>query len=254
MMKLINWKNMRKNKALGFYLNYIMVLFVVLSMAMFVNAKNGTTKVFHSIEDIHNTAKKFLEQHTHADPTDTEISLGKIDPRIKFIQCEKKLEAFFPQNTKKIGKITIGISCNGTIKWKLFIAARIERYENVWITKRSLSKSDTINLEDLVQQRVRVNSLRKSPMKNTQLIENTTPKRRIPAGSIIYESAICMVCSGDKVNVLANNSLINISIKGIALADAKLGESVKIRNTQSKRIFTAIVIGKHQLNVKLAKI
>lgn len=252
-MQLIEKKNMIKNKGLGFYMNSISSLFIVLVILNPVQAKNKVAKSFHPIENIYNTAKIFLEKHSNADPTDTEVSLGKIDPRIKFTQCDTKLAAFFPQGVKKIGKMTVGVRCNGKVKWKLFIAAKIERYETVWIAKHSLATNDTINQKDLSQQRVRIDSLRQSPMKDIHLIRGTSPKKRIRAGSIIYQDAICMVCHGDKVSIVANNSFINVSVEGVALGDAKLGENVKIRNLQSKRIFTAIVIGKRQLSVKLAK-
>ncbi len=125
-------------------------------------------------------------------------------------------------------------------------------FDTVWTTKRNLSKHDVIQTQDLIKQRVRVDNLRKLPIKDINLIINTSPKKRILTNGVIYQDDICMVCRGDKVVVTAGNQFFTITAEGIALNDAKLGESVAIKNTRSKQVFTAIVTDRNELNVKLS--
>ena len=70
--------------------------------------------------------------------------------------------------------------------------------------------------------------------------------------SIIFEDSICLVCRGDSVQITAKSDFLNINLEGIALADANIGEMTLVRNKQSKRSFSAKVIGKDRLEVKLA--
>ncbi len=83
---------------------------------------------------------------------------------------------------------------------------------------------------------------------------NTSPKRNIRAGSVIFEDSICMVCRGDIVQVSAKNQFLAINLQGVALADATIGENTKVRNLQSKRSFNARVVGKNQLEVSLTAV
>jgi hypothetical protein len=61
-----------------------------------------------------------------------------------------------------------------------------------------------------------------------------------------------MVRKGDKVAVTAQNEFMSIQVDGIALANARLGETTQIKNSQSKKIFGATVTGKNQLSITLS--
>ena len=92
-----------------------------------------------SIEEIRQTAKIFLEEkQPSADNPNIETSLGNIDPRIKLVECDGQLEAFFPQSARTRGKTTVGVRCLGTVAWKLFISANIQEFQDVWVATRNL--------------------------------------------------------------------------------------------------------------------
>lgn len=258
-MQLTLIKKHRKNKNLCRFSYLLAVL--LCNFCCNPLLKSNPAKETHSIEDIRSTAKQFLLQHALAgqsnettddiENTELQVKIGRIDPRIRLNQCDVPLEAFFPQYAKTSGKVTLGVRCNGSVAWKIFVSATVKHYQQVWVAARNLSKNDLLTKSDVLQKKLVLNDGRRMPLQDLSLIVGTSPKRNMRAGSVIYQDSLCLVCRGNKVSVNAKNSFINISADGVALADAILGESVQIKNSQSKKIFTAIVIGRNQLSVEL---
>ncbi|TQV84876.1 flagellar basal body P-ring formation chaperone FlgA [Aliikangiella coralliicola] len=228
---------------------FLMILLLIISLPL--TAKNAEN--YQSLEEIRQAAKKFLEEkQPSADIASTEITVGHIDPRTRLQLCDNGLVAFLPSGSRLKGKTTVGVRCNGKQSWKLFLSAKIERYQHVWVTTRNLRPSDILTKSDLTRQRVLTTNMRKIPVEDIALIMNTSPKRSMRSGSVIFQDSVCMVCKGQKVSVSANSQFITINVDGMALNDAALGETAQVRNSKSKRIFGAIVTGKNQLSVNLA--
>ena len=210
-------------------------------------------RAFETSENIQQTAKIFLEELTvAADNPAIEVKVNNIDPRLKLRQCDIKLKAYLPPGSKHRGKTTVAVRCDVPVAWKVFVSASIHEFAEVIVANRSLSRKSVIAEQDIVKKRVNISSLRKQPIMTKSQVLGSTPKRYIRAGSIIFEDSICMVCRGDSVNISAKSEFFSLNLKGLALADAAIGETTLVRNTQSKRSFSAKVIGRNQLEVSLS--
>ncbi|MDH5432585.1 MAG: flagellar basal body P-ring formation chaperone FlgA [Gammaproteobacteria bacterium] len=191
------------------------------------------------------------------------IAVGKVDSRLKLAKCPVALNVFLPQGFKNFGKTTVAVKCevSGNLSktdklkshnWTVYVPANIEIYQMVWVTKRYVSKKESISRADIEQKRILKNRHRIAPVTKLEQLLNASPKSGLRAGQIIYPNNICLVCRGDQVNVSAGNQYFSVFVEGVALNNAIIGENVKIRNSQSNRIFTAIVTGKNELYVRLS--
>ncbi len=229
-------------------------LVIIASSILFTNLAmaNGATQ-YENLDNIRNTAKVFLEEMTNsADTSDVELSVGRLDPRLKLKKCEQPLFAFLPQGSKSYGKINIGVRCNGPVPWKIFLSATKYHFQTVVIASNSLAKGKLISQQDLSYKRVQVNNFRKQPAIDNSQVVMTSARRFIRAGSIIYMNNICMICKGHKVNVSAGSKYFSINLEAEALADASIGETVRLRNFKSRRLFDGTVIGRNKAQVLLA--
>ena len=225
---------------------------ISLFLVCIISNTQAATSV-QAIEEIRQTAKIFLEEkQSSADNPNIEITLGNIDPRMKLVKCDGELQAFFPQSARTKGKTTVGVKCIGTVAWKLFISANIQEFQDVWVSTRNLSTNEIISANDIKLTRMLVSGMRKAPIEDLKQILNTSPRRSIRSGSIIFNDSVCLVCRGEKVSVIAQNNYMSIRVDGIALSNASLGETTQIRNSKSKRIFGAKVTGKSQLSVHIS--
>lgn len=231
-----------------------------LSLAVLVNvlvsfANAQSTAVFEPTENIRLAAKIFLEEITNAaDNPSISVNIGKLDPRLQLRQCNDHLQAFMPASSKPTGRVMVGISCSSPVLWKIFISATVDEFIEVVVARSNIAKKSLISEQDIEIKRVNSAKLRKQPATTKEQVINTSPKRFLRAGAVIFEDGICMVCRGDTVQISARNKYLAINLQGIALADATIGESTKVRNLQSKRSFNAKVVGKNQLEVTLAAV
>ncbi len=227
-------------------------------MAVFVNmmASHASAEQiiqFEPSENIRHAAKKFLEEMTNAaDNPSITINVNQLDQRLRLRHCVNKLHTSLPAGSKSDGRMTVAVSCNLPVSWKVLISATVYKFADVIVAKNNIAKKSIISEQDIEVKRVNISTLRKEPVQNKAQVVDTSPKRFLKAGSVIFKDSICMVCRGDIVQISAKNQFFAINLQGIALADATMGESTKVRNTQSKRSFSARVIGKDQLEVILA--
>ncbi|MCW8878745.1 MAG: flagellar basal body P-ring formation chaperone FlgA [Kangiellaceae bacterium] len=253
-MKNFNQINLQANfiRAGQRQLGLFLVVLLIASNTNLTFAKDLSR--FQPVESIVQAAKIFLEEKQHpADKDSIRIIVSNIDPRTRLTVCDRPLEAFLAPGMKLVGKTTVGVMCPGQKQWKIYVPAKVEKYVNVWVANRNLSTSDIISKADMRKRSISIDRLRKSPMENSAALLNTSPKRVMREGSVFFQDSVCMVCRGQKVNVSAVNEYLTIFVEGVALSDAILGETVQIRNSQSKRVFGAIVTGKDQLSVKLTE-
>lgn len=207
---------------------------------------------YENLANIRKTAKIFLEEMTlSADSKDVELNIGQIDPRLKLKLCDQPLIAFLPNGSKQYGKLSVGIRCNGPVAWKIYLSATVYKFQTVVFANNSLAKGQPISKHDLGYKRIRISNIRKKPVLDANKVIMTSPRRFIRAGSIIYTNSICMICKGSKVNVSAGGQYFSINMEAEALVDASVGDTVRLRNSKSRRIFSGTVIGRNKAKVLL---
>ncbi|WP_196137284.1 flagellar basal body P-ring formation chaperone FlgA [Aliikangiella sp. G2MR2-5] len=232
----------------------ILLIYLCLSSpSVFATQQIRVKQDHQSLAKVQQAARIFLEEKQHsADNQSSRVSVDSIDPRTRLAACDEKLQVFLSPGSKLIGKTTVGVKCPGSRQWKIYLSAKVEVMQQVWVTTRQMQKDDVFGKSDLIKQLISIENFRVKPEIQIEKILGTSPKRNLRAGSVVLSNSICMVCRGEKVNVSARSDFLAINVEGIALSDATLGESVQVRNSQSKRVFDAIVTGKNQLSVKIA--
>jgi flagella basal body P-ring formation protein FlgA len=234
-------------------MSLLLLVAVFFTQAFSISHANNINS-FENLSNVRNTAKTFLEEKTiSADTKDIELNIGQIDPRLKLKKCDQPLVPFLLQGYKTFGKLSVGVKCSGTVPWKIFLSATVYHFKTVVIANNALAKGKLISKQDLSYKRVNVTSFRKLPAIDSSQVVMTSPRRFIRAGSIIYMNNICMICKGNKVNVSAGSDYFSINLEAEALADASVGETVRLRNSKSRRIFDGTVVGRNRVRVLLAK-
>lgn len=134
--------------------------------------------------------------------------------------------------------------------WTETVNAKL--YRPVWTTLRRLDRGERLDSSVCA-------------LKNTNVLSQKLPYVPADADLSIYEMAQTLgqerplteqdiklrplVHKGDAVNVVVNQGALNISMKGIALGTAGAGETVAVRNKESRKDFQAQVIGPNTVQV-----
>ncbi|MET1257250.1 flagellar basal body P-ring formation chaperone FlgA [Aliikangiella maris] len=251
-MKLINNSNSTVCIKKGLIIKQLIstLYFCLLIFIPFMT--NATSSNIQSIEEIQNAAKKFLEEMPlAADNPNVEIEVGAIDSRLRLVKCEQPLDIFLPQGVRHRGKTSVAVHCQSPVAWKIIIPATITQYQMAWVVTHRVSPGELLTMQDIQLQKVKTPHHQRQPLLNKDKILSANPRRMMRKGSIIYQDSLCLVCRGETVSVSADNEFFSISVEGVALSDAILGETAQIRNAKSMQTFSAQVTGKNQLSVNI---
>jgi flagella basal body P-ring formation protein FlgA len=78
--------------------------------------------------------------------------------------------------------------------------------------------------------------------------------RSIQAGAVLTWNDVGrrpLVKKGDVVEVCATEGLLRVTLKGLALQNGALGDTVTVRNPESLKIIPALVVGENRVEVRL---
>ncbi|MDC9727989.1 MAG: flagellar basal body P-ring formation chaperone FlgA, partial [Methyloprofundus sp.] len=76
-------------------------------------------------------------------------------------------------------------------------------------------------------------------------VKGSISARHLQAGSILRPAQLItqkLVKKGDKVTILAKSKSFKIHMSGHALMDGRLGDTIRVKNSKSKRIIEGTVI------------
>lgn len=200
-------------------------------------------------EALRSIALTFLEQQTaNAKDQNIEISIARLDRRLRLSKCENVPSAFLAPGAKLQGKLSIGLRCSGKKPWTVYISAHIKRFADIITAAHPLPRGTQISASDLLSTRQDISKLRSGYFIKNKNIIGKILKRSMSAGQVFSVKNVkppLLVHRGDDVVILASVGGLQVRVKGKALQDAALGERVPVRNKQSKRVVqgTAIKYG-----------
>ena len=208
---------------------FLLLLSLAAAIALGNSASADTTRAPQSHAQIRNAAALFVQQQTAALPGKVSYQIDEIDRRIALPACAK-LEAFLPSGSQLIGKTSIGVRCNETNGWSIFIPVQIRVSLNLLVSARQLSVGYTLQEQDLATQ----------TMETSKATGFTDPKQvigkvlryGITAGQILREDMLRQpysVTQGQIVQLAAQGNGFSIRSEGVALNNAGEGQTVQVR-------------------------
>ncbi|RUO77026.1 flagellar basal body P-ring formation chaperone FlgA [Idiomarina seosinensis] len=181
----------------------------------------------------------------------TEVVANNLDPRMVDKVCQQTPEVSFASNSGLDSYTTVEIQCSAEQHWRTYVPVRIYRYKPVITAVVPMSPGHLISESDLTETEVDINRIRSNVFTDQQLLVGARVKKRVRSGQPIQASDTCLVCSGEKVTIVAKNKSLRITAVGKALADGLKGESVTVENIRSNKALEAIVTGLNEVTVQL---
>lgn len=203
---------------------------------------------------IHDTAMDFALSQTTADPDKIEITLGKIDPRLNLPRCDTSLEAFKSPGARMLGNTSIGVRCDGTSPWKLYVPVKISVYEKVLVAKNYLKRGAQIKESDIEAYSRDLSTLTRGYITEPKQIIGQVLKQPLMADAVITPimlEAQKLIRRGEGVIILAKNDGFEVRMKGKALVDGINGQIIRVENLASQRIVEGQVISRGVVSVPM---
>lgn len=210
-------------------------------------------------DDIRNRANAFLAEYSHKlatqynDAVRIEHSVGLLDNRLSMAQCPEPLTVEL-KSRQTVGRISLKVSCVTSVRWTLYVPAEIKLFRPVVTLANPVSKGTLLDKAQLLMREMDISRFNGNYFTDLDQVQGLQAKRHLRADHPLIASHLeqpVMVKRGDAVLVSANSSGLVVKMPGIALVDGREGEQIRVRNSQSKRVVDARVVGPGQVLVTM---
>lgn len=178
---------------------------------------------------IRNAVATFVQQQTAALPGKVTYKVEEIDRRITLPECGK-LEAFLPAGSQLAGKTAIGVRCNESNGWSIFVPVQITTRLNLLVSTRQLPLGHMLQEEDIASQTTETSQAR--GITDPKEVIGKVLRYGIAAGQTLREDMLrapYSVRQGQTVQLAVQGSGFSIRSEGVALNNASEGQVVQVR-------------------------
>jgi flagella basal body P-ring formation protein FlgA len=174
------------------------------------------------------------------------VKVGRLDSRLKLAECDRQLTAFDSPNGLSGGRGVVGVRCEGSTPWKIYVPVNVALMAEVVVTKTPVVRGQSLAAEDLVLREMDVASERKAVFKRIEDAVGLRSKRTLQAGSLLHAGLLKrakLIRRGNQVEILATIDGLQVRMRGKAMADGGRGDRIQVKNMRSGRLVTGTVTG-----------
>jgi flagellar basal body P-ring formation protein FlgA len=198
-----------------------------------------------SHDSIMQAARQHILDQNNDYPSPPEITVGRLDNRLRLAKCELPLETFTPQGKRRMGRITVGVRCDGKIPWSLFVPVNVKVMAEVVVARNSLPRGTILRPDDLTLSQRDLARLHRGYLEQPKLAVGKKLRQRLRRNQVVTPSQLdtpVAVKNNSRITITASSKLMQIHMAGKALQNGSIGELIRVRNESSKRELEARVI------------
>lgn len=198
----------------------------------------------------HDSIREAAREHALADAARlsgrVEVSVGSLDSRLRLAACDRPLTTYDSPNGLNGGRGVVGVRCEGSRPWKLFVPVQLAQIEAVVVSRRPLVRGETLDAADLALAEVDVSDLHRPYFTRIEDLVGMRSKRTVDSGEVLHAGLLDrekLVRRGSQVEILASGGGLQVRMRGKAMADGGRGDRVKVKNLNSGRVISGTVAG-----------
>lgn len=184
-----------------------------------------------------------------------EVKVNRLDPRLRLPLCPADaLSASLESPAEPVGRVTVRLSCESEVRWRLFVPAQVSLFQEVLVITRPLGRHSLIQPGDLALLERDVGLLGNGYLSNPQQVAGMRLRRQVNADTVLSPNLLEqdeVVKRGDKVVISAANTQVSVRMSGEALESGNTGSQISVRNVRSGRVVKARVMGPGQVEVAM---
>lgn len=176
-----------------------------------------------------------------------DINVGNLDNRLRLGQCPAPVEFAAQDQTGLGGNISVKAQCAaGNITWSVHVPAQVIIYREIPVALRDITRGEFITADHFTTSLMNISTIRQSFAADSDAVIGREAKRNIGKGEPFRTANLdspTTVKRGEAVRLESQVGSIKVNSSGIALADGRLGQRIRVRNDSSERIVTGVVKG-----------
>ncbi len=183
-----------------------------------------------------------------------DITLGRLDARLRLRQCTQALQAELPSGARLSGTTSVAVSCPDLAGWKIYVSAEIDIFGPALVTTRSLARGTPLTPGDVQSVETKLTGLSQGHLQTAAEVEGMALLRAVPAGTVLTPSMVKaprLVRRGDRVMLVSGQGPIQVEMLGEAVNDGARGDRIRVRALNSKRVIEGWVVSPSVVKVTL---
>ena len=207
-----------------------------------------------SHDSILEAARQHVLEQSDKYPSPPEVQTGRLDSRLRLAACDIPLETFSPPSNQQTAKVTVGVRCNGTKNWTLYVPVTVVVMADVVTAANELRRGQILTAQDLVIEQRDIARLHRGYLANLKEAIGKQVKYNIRRGQVLTPAKVAApkaVKRNSRVTIVAQNPAIQVRMKGTALESGAIGDRIRVRNNSSKRELEAQVLAQGIVQVTL---
>jgi flagella basal body P-ring formation protein FlgA len=227
-------------------------------LAVCLTPANGSTTAdagaLQSHNSIREAARQHILEHSEEYPAPPDVQAGHLDNRLRLAACGQPLQTFSPPGKRLLGKVTVGVRCDGDKPWTLYVPLNVSVMSQVVVAKTELTRGSTVTREDVKLEKRDIARLHRGYLESLDKAIGKTVKYSVRSNQVVTPSRIdspLAVKRNGRVTILAANSSVQVRMTGTALENGSIGQRIRVKNRSSERELEARVVGQGIVQVTL---
>lgn len=169
--------------------------------------------------------------------------VASIDQLPSLPACASPLRATAPSPRPGVGRLSVRVECDGPPSWRVWVPVTLPVKVAMVVLKRDLARDALITAADLE----RVERVSERPgrwVSDPDQLVGRRLREPLPAGSALQLSATRadrLVMRGQQVTIATRVGPLQVTARGIAVADGGLGARIRVRSLSSNRVLEGVV-------------
>jgi flagellar basal body P-ring formation protein FlgA len=192
------------------------------------------------LDDITATAHDYLTARDAGGTYEIEITLGRLDPRLRLAACAVPLTAAQAPGARRLGHSSVNVRCEGL--WSIFVPVTIREKRLVAVATAALPAGHPLTETDFRLEPTWVLDLSGGYIDNANLAVGQVTTRPLQAGVPLLAQGLRRpraVKRGATITLALAHGPLAIRVGGVALQDGAVGDRIQVRNSSSQRIVEA---------------
>lgn len=188
-----------------------------------------------------------------AAPLRVEVSLGKLDSRLRLAPCGN-VEPYMPSGSRLWGRTRIGLRCvDGVSRWNVSLPVTVNAFGNAWVIRNPVAAGVAITEADVVEAEVNWAEEASPVLRDRALWVGQLATRLLTTGQALRQGMVKpaqVFQAGASVRVVAEGPGFQVSSDAQALSAGVIGQTTRVR-MENGRISSGVVLDVRTVKIDL---
>jgi flagella basal body P-ring formation protein FlgA len=182
------------------------------------------------------------------------LRVAALDPRLRVAACDVPLNGIIAGSSEVRTQTTVGVHCDGSIRWTVYTTVNVESQTSVFVALRSMPRDTEVGSADFRLETRSVPGIASAYVSDATALDGQRLGRPITSGEPLAFEALApanLIHRGQHVMLLAHAGGFEVRMSAVALSDGRASQRIKVQNESSQRVIEGIVRSANEVEAPL---